>query len=144
MHRRDLLKASVTGAAVYVLHLTRAFAEGTSALPESFAALEHRHGGRLGVAVLDTETGHRFAHRGNQRFLMCSTFKVLLVAAVLARVDHGKARLEQRIVFDKSALLDWAPVTKQPSPVRRGVNPRRLEIDYRPPLAHRPVRLCTP
>ena len=112
MHRRDLLKSVVTGAAVYVLHLTCAFAEGTSALPESFAALEHRHGGRLGVAVLDTETGNRFAHRGDQRFLMFSTFKVLLVAAVLARVDHGKERLEQRIVFDKSALLDWAPVAK--------------------------------
>ena len=56
MHRRDLLKSVVTGAAVYVLHLTCAFAEGTSALPESFAALEHRHGGRLGVALLDTET----------------------------------------------------------------------------------------
>ena len=48
------------------------------------------------MAVLDTEIGHRFAHRGNQRFLMCSTFKLLLVAAVLARVDHGKERLEQR------------------------------------------------
>ena len=37
-----------------------------------------------------------------------------------------------------------AAETKQPSPIRRGVNPRRLEIDCRPPLAHRPVRLCTP
>ena len=64
------------------------------------------------MAVLDTGTGPRFAHRGNQRFLMGSTFKLLLVAAVLARVDHGQERLEQRIVFDKSALLDWAPVSK--------------------------------
>ena len=81
-------------------------------MPESIAALEHRHRGRLDAAVLDAEAGHRLAHRGNQRFLICSTFNVLLVAAVLARVEHGKERLKQRIVLDKSALLDWAPVTK--------------------------------
>lgn len=112
MRRRDLLKSAVTGAAVLVLHPTFALTEGKLALSEAFAALEHQHGGRLGVAVLDTGTGRRCAHRGNQRFLMCSTFKLLLVAAVLARVDHGEERLERRVVFKKSALLDWAPVTK--------------------------------
>ena len=31
---------------------------------ETLAALEARHGGRLGVAVLDTGSGRRLAHRG--------------------------------------------------------------------------------
>lgn len=112
MHRRALLKSAAISAAALVLRPVFAFAEGTPALPNPFAALEHRHGGRLGVAMLDTGTGRRLAHRGNQRFLMCSTFKLLLVAAVLARVDHGEERLERHVVFDKSTLLEWAPVTQ--------------------------------
>lgn len=44
------------------------------------AKLEARRGGRLGVAVLDLESGRRIAHRGDERFAMCSTFKVLAAA----------------------------------------------------------------
>ena len=55
----------------------------------------------------------RTSVRGDERFLMCSTFKFLLVAAVLARVDRGEERLDRRIVFDKNALLEYAPVTQQ-------------------------------
>lgn len=42
---------------------------------------------------------------------MCSTFKLLLVAAVLGRVDRGEETLARRVVFDADAILDWAPVT---------------------------------
>ncbi|MGH8145443.1 MAG: class A beta-lactamase [Rhodanobacteraceae bacterium] len=78
-----------------------------------FAALESRHGGRLGVAVLDTGNGRRTVHRGDERFLICSTFKLLLVGAVLRRADKGSENLERRVVFGKDALLDYAPITKQ-------------------------------
>ncbi len=44
---------------------------------------------------------------------MCSTFKVLAVGAVLARVDHRKEQLDRRIPFGRRDLLDGAPVTKQ-------------------------------
>jgi len=75
------------------------------------AALERRHGGRLGVAILDTGNGRRIGHRADERFLMCSTFKLMAVAAVLARVDRGAERLDRRVVFDKSSVLSYAPVT---------------------------------
>ena len=44
---------------------------------------------------------------------MCSTFKLLVVAAVLARVDQGREQLDRRIVFSKNVLLDYAPVTRR-------------------------------
>jgi beta-lactamase class A len=111
MNRRSLLKGALIGASALVLRPTFAMAAGKDA-DERLAALEHRHGGRLGVAILDTGNGRRIAHRAEERFLMCSTFKLMAVAAVLARVDHGAERLGRRIVFDKSALLSYAPVSR--------------------------------
>ena len=44
---------------------------------------------------------------------MCSTFKLLAVAAVLARVDKGAEHLDRRIVFGPAVLLRYAPITGQ-------------------------------
>ncbi len=113
MNRRDLLKTALMGASM--LALRPALARTVEADDEiaRLTALERRHGGRLGVAILDTGGGRRIAHRGDQRFLMCSTFKLLAVAAVLARVDRGAEHLDRRIVFGQDALLAYAPVTRR-------------------------------
>lgn len=112
MNRRSLLKGALIGASALALCPTFALAAGKEDIDARLAALERRHGGRLGVAILDTGNGRRIAHRADERFLMCSTFKLMAVAAVLARVDHGAERLDRRIVFDKSALLSHAPVSR--------------------------------
>lgn len=99
----------------------RTFVLGTLALAASqtaraddnaFAALEKHYGGRLGVAVLDTATGQRIAYRAEERFPMCSTFKLLAVGAVLHNVDQGSERLDRPVAFRPGDLLDYAPVTK--------------------------------
>src|SRR4051794_38384091 len=69
-----------------------------------FAALEARSGGRLGVAVLDTGTGARLGRRADERFALCSTFKLLAAALVLRRGDRGEERLERRVVFSERDL----------------------------------------
>ena len=43
---------------------------------------------------------------------MCSTFKILVAAAILTRVDAGKERLDRRLSYGTSDLLDYVPVTK--------------------------------
>lgn len=78
-----------------------------------FAELERGVGGRLGVAALDTGDGRRVEYRAAERFAMCSTFKLPLVGAILQRVDAGQESLARRIDFDASALLEYAPVTKE-------------------------------
>jgi beta-lactamase class A len=75
--------------------------------------LERESGGRLGVCVVETATGARHAHRGDERFPMCSTFKALAAAAVLAQVDAGKEQLSRRISYDASALTTYSPVTEK-------------------------------
>ncbi|HEY0798171.1 MAG TPA: class A beta-lactamase, partial [Candidatus Baltobacteraceae bacterium] len=52
------------------------------------------------------------------RFPMCSTFKFLAIAAVLARVDARQEKLDRPIPFNKGDLLDYAPITK--THLRRG------------------------
>ena len=111
MNRRSLLKGAVTGAAAFALRSTFSLAASMDGPQTRLVALERRHGGRLGVAILDTGNGRRIGHRADERFLMCSTFKLLAVAAVLARVDRGAERLDRRIVFGKESVLAWAPVT---------------------------------
>ena len=79
----------------------------------SLRALEQQKGGRLGVAVLDTASGRRVAYRGDERFPMCSTFKFLAAALMLARVDRGEEKLDRRIVFAESDLVPYSPATKE-------------------------------
>lgn len=76
------------------------------------ADIERRHGGRLGVFALDTGSGQTLAWRADERFLMCSTFKGLLAAQVLARVDAGKESLDRLVSYSEKDLIFTSPVTK--------------------------------
>ncbi|WP_249136302.1 class A beta-lactamase [Bradyrhizobium tropiciagri] len=87
--------------------------EAARRLQQEFARIELATTGRLGVAALDMETGLRASHRGDERFPMCSTFKAMLSAAVLHRVDHGESSLDQRVQIEAKDILAYAPVAKQ-------------------------------
>ncbi|NKZ38389.1 class A beta-lactamase [Oleiagrimonas citrea] len=119
MLRRELLKSLAVGAGMAAMPQVRAHTpEGRQLdarryIHTRLAALEKRHGGRLGVAMLDTASGRQIGYRADHRFLMCSTHKVLVVAALLARVDRGIEDLQRRVIFDHQALLDYAPVTRR-------------------------------
>jgi beta-lactamase class A len=108
MQRRAFLATSMA-ALLMPPSLASAESKEQAAL---IAALEQHAGGRLGVFALDTASGRRIAHRAHERFPMCSTFKVLAVSAVFARVDAGVEHLDRRIPFGQRDLLDYAPVTR--------------------------------
>ncbi len=84
-----------------------------AAAADRFAAIEAKVGGRLGVAALDAATGIRLAHRDNERFAMCSTFKAMAVAAALAKVDRGAEQLDRFVRFGARDVLAYAPVARQ-------------------------------
>jgi len=88
-------------------------ASGVGLLSGQFDAIEAASGGRLGVAVLDTGTGARSGHRMDERFPMCSTFKLLAAGAVLARVDAGRERLDRRVRYKAADLPPNAPIARQ-------------------------------
>jgi beta-lactamase class A len=92
--------------------LLRAVPSGLSGLPAALAQLESANGGRLGVAVLDTATGGRSGYRTDERFPMCSTFKFLLVSAVLQRVDRRRETLGRAVPVPPKPLLFNSPITE--------------------------------
>ncbi|MBY2983381.1 class A beta-lactamase [Rhizobium leguminosarum] len=87
--------------------------EGEDNIEHRLAALEKRTGGRLGVSVLDTETSISFGYRGSEAFPMCSTFKALAAAFVLARGDKGEENLDRRVSYGKDKLVDYSPISEK-------------------------------
>jgi len=75
--------------------------------------LEAKVGGRLGVFAIDTGSGSQLSHRPDERFAMCSTFKWVLAAAVLARVDRAELSLHDRVTYGLRDLLEYAPSTRE-------------------------------
>ncbi len=82
-------------------------------LAAAFKTLEEKTGARLGVSARDTGSDNRIDYRENERFAMCSTFKFLAAAAVLARVDQKQEQLERMILIKKSDLVTYSPVTEK-------------------------------
>jgi beta-lactamase class A len=68
-------------------------------------------GGRAGIAVLDTGGGPALLHDAEGTFPLCSTFKLPLAAAILARVEAGRERLDRRLAYGEADLDTYAPVT---------------------------------
>jgi beta-lactamase class A len=87
------------------------WAAGTG-VPDRLRELEASVGGRLGVAALDMESDRRIDYRSANLFPVCSTYKLLLVGAVLGRVDRGREQLDRAIKFGQADMQDYAPNAK--------------------------------
>ena len=96
-------RAALGGAALLIAPDARA-ADG------AIAELERKTGARIGLAALDTGTGKTLFHRHTDRFVMCSTFKLSLAAAILARADKGAEKLDRLVMYDKP-ILGVSPAT---------------------------------
>jgi beta-lactamase class A len=113
LHRRSFLAALAASAACVRARAATSSAEERLALANKrLAEIEARGGGRLGVFVRDTGSGATIEHRADERFPMCSTFKLLTAAATLKRVDDGAERLDRTIAYGPNDLLEYAPIAK--------------------------------
>ena len=114
--RRTFLGLTLTGA--IVLPSLAACAAPIPKAPSrpspaaDLLALEATSQGRLGVGILDASTGELVGYRLDERFALCSTFKLPLAAEVLRDVDAAKRKLDQFIPYSKSDMVAHAPVTE--------------------------------
>lgn len=108
--RRNVLAAIATLATARLTD--HACAEERNELALQLAELERKSGGRLGVSIFDTASRRSTSHRGDEHFPMCSTFKLLAVAALLRDVEQGRQRLDRRIRFEPSDVVVNSLVTK--------------------------------
>lgn len=96
---------------------------GTLATPrDQFAALERAYSARLGVYALDTATGTAVTFQADERFPMCSTYKVLAVAAFLRQATP--AMLARTVTYTEADLVPPDPVTA--SHLAAGLTGRQL------------------
>ncbi|MFO0549324.1 MAG: class A beta-lactamase [Polyangiaceae bacterium] len=105
MLRRELLLGAA-GA------LATASCQKRAEWPRAIASLEGS--GRLGVAVVDVGTGAVEGHRLDERFSMCSTFKLVLAAMVMTRAEQGKAvdLLDAPVPLTRADLVTYSPVVE--------------------------------
>lgn len=107
--RRLFIAGTVFAAARPALALTSAPLD----LQAAVLAAEKVAGGRIGLAVHDTATGRRFSHRGAELFPMASTFKMLLAAAMLHRIDRGQDSLARAIPVKRADIVSNSPVSEK-------------------------------
>lgn len=103
--RGALLSLALTAAAPVAARLP--------STQEHLRALERSSGGRLGVAIKDVSGRLLAGHRADEQFLFCSTFKVILAGAMLARVDRGLARLDELVPITPADLVFHAPAVEK-------------------------------
>jgi beta-lactamase class A len=101
-------RRAMLGGALALVPSLPAFAAGSW---DQFEALEKSSGARIGVGAIHTGTGHAVFYRESERFLMCSSFKLSLAAAVLARAEAGQESLDRVIHYQQSDLLEVSPAT---------------------------------
>lgn len=81
-------------------------------LDTALTALETKYAARIGVAA-GRPGQQQYSWRGNERFAMCSTFKVYAVAAFLRLAAAGRARLADTVNIEPAALVENSPVSAQ-------------------------------
>ncbi|QQO18163.1 class A beta-lactamase [Bradyrhizobium diazoefficiens] len=111
--RQFASSALAVAGSVFLPDVSAAPPGGAAPLIEAIKQLEVKSGGRLGVSVLDTTTGVPIDYKGDERFPLCSTFKVLAAAAILKEADGKLERLERRVRIEQTDIVENSPVTRE-------------------------------
>jgi beta-lactamase class A len=109
LHRRGLITAGA--ASLFATSRSLAAAADPQGAVGALAAIEAEVGGRVGVAAWDTGSGAWVKRRADERFAMCSAFKLFLAATVLDMIDHGALTAGRRVPFSRADLLPHSPTT---------------------------------
>lgn len=105
--------AAAAGIAAWARPGAGLFAADTpsiSGLPR-LAELERRVGGRLGVVLI--QGARMVGNRPQDRFALCSSFKLPLAALALREAARGRLSLEESLAYGEADLLGWAPVSRE-------------------------------
>ncbi len=83
----------------------------SSCFDDRIDALERKYNAYVGLFARDLASGRTLAHRENDPFAMCSTFKAYAVACALQRSQRGLLDLQHAVFVDPALLLPNSPVT---------------------------------
>jgi len=115
-HRRSLLIAGGLSTLIGGCALGRQRPDNRALITQQLAELEKQSGGRLGVMAINHAGGaspDRIGYRESERFPFCSTFKVVLVGAILNRSREDASLLQRRVRYGQGDLVRYSPVTEK-------------------------------
>jgi beta-lactamase class A len=110
MSRRSALIGGLTVAAA-VCTTAPVRADPGSGLDQRIAALERRHGARIGLSAVDLDGPGAVSHRADESFAMCSTFKAYAAGRILRGASLGEFPLEATEFVDPVAVVANSPRT---------------------------------
>lgn len=95
--------------------ITISNADRTNELRDRIEQISQAARGRVGVTATVLETGESVTLNGNQQFPMQSVYKFPIAMAVLAQVDRGKLKLDQKIRVEASEVLQGSRILDEKS-----------------------------
>lgn len=105
--------AAIAVSLISLLASPMLWADNNNTVEEQLNTLEKYSQGRLGVALINTEDNSQIIYRGEERFAMASTSKVMAVAAVLKASEKQAGLLDKNITIKKSDLVAYSPITEK-------------------------------
>lgn len=93
--------AAIAVSLISLLASPMLWADNNNTVEEQLNTLEKYSQGRLGVALINTEDNSQIIYRGEERFAMASTSKVMAVAAVLKASEKQAGLLDKNITIKK-------------------------------------------
>ena len=113
LSRRNVLIGSLAAVAAAGLSGNRvAGADPLAPLEQQIGALEQRHNALIGIYGADLDSQRTVAHRADEMFALCSTFKVYAAGRVLQLVGRGEQSLENRVFVAADAIVANSPITE--------------------------------
>ncbi len=115
LSRRRALLGGLTLAALAACSDTTVRAEPADTAPpveDRISELERQNNALIGVFATNLDTGRTVAHRAQDSFAMCSTFKAYASARVLQKAQHGELALSDRVTIEQSDIVSNSPVTE--------------------------------
>ncbi len=109
LSRRSVLIGSLAVMAVAGVRMPTASA---APVDDRIADLERRNNASIGIYAVDLDSNRTVAHRADDSFAMCSTFKAYLAARILRGAERGELSLDDRVFVDPAALLSNSPITE--------------------------------
>lgn len=105
--------AAIAVSLISLLASPMLWADNNNTIEEQLNTLEKYSQGRLGVALINTKDNSQITYRGEERFAMASTSKVMAVAAVLKASEKQAGLLDKNITIKKSDLVAYSPITEK-------------------------------
>lgn len=123
-----MLRQLLRGTALSLVTTAAMAAAPDAALQASLQKVaDQARPGTMGVLVMDPATGQSVSINAGRPYLMMSTFKAPIAAAVLSQIDAGKLTLDRKVHLAPADIVDGSAVPSVGATLKAG--PRDFTVD---------------